>query len=114
VGGLLGINPKAVENTFMELNYNVNHEYLPKNLDIAVKESHVSVLAYAHREGAHYVAIEYVDGKYHVYNSYSGDKAPRKYDSIDDWAVYGKFIPISLVTIPKAVSQPPRRPTYTI
>ena len=113
VGGLLGINPKAVENAFMELEYNVNHMYLPKNLDVAVKESHVSVLAYAHNSGAHYVAIEYVDGEYHVYNEYPGDKTPRKYDSIDNWVVEGNFLPISLVTIPKAAPQPPRRPTYT-
>ena len=91
-----------------------NNEYLPKNLDIAVKESHVSVLAYAHREGAHYVAIEYVDGKYHVYNSYSGLRGTDDYDSVYAWMAKENYLSISLVTIPKAVPQPLRRPTYTI
>ena len=90
-----------------------NNEYLPKNLDIAVKESHVSVLAYAHREGAHYVAIEYVDGVYNIYNPFEGNKGPWPCYSLDIWMAEGNFLPISLVTIPKSMPQPPRPIIYT-
>lgn len=113
VGGLLGINPKAVENTFKELEFNVNNEYLPKNLDASFKDSHVGILAYVHDSGAHYVAIQYVDGKYNVYNDgYEKSKA-REFDTLYDFIAEGNFLPISLVTIPSDVPQPKGSPTYT-
>jgi len=73
LGGVLGTYPHAIEAYFKSLGYSVNHVLFPQlstNIDNAIKEAGVGILAYAHTRAAHYVMVEYreEDGRYIVYN----------------------------------------------
>jgi len=71
--GVFGTFPHAIEGLFVELGYNVNHTLFPQvtlNLDDAIRNSRVAILAYMHTSAAHYIVIEYrpEDGLFIVYN----------------------------------------------
>jgi len=71
--GVFGTFPHAIEGLFVELGYNVNHTLFPQvtlNLDNAIRNSRVAILAYMHTSAAHYIVIEYrpEDGLFIVYN----------------------------------------------
>jgi len=70
--GMFGTFPHAIERLFVEMGYDVNHNLFPQrlNLDNAIRNSRVSILAYTHTRAAHFIAIEYrpEDGTFVVYN----------------------------------------------
>ena len=73
LGGVLGTYPHAIERYFTELEYDVEHVLFPQisvNIDEAIKNARVAILAYLHRSAAHYITIEYreSDEKFIVYN----------------------------------------------
>ena len=73
MGGVFGTYPNAIESFLMTMGYNVNHVLFPQlsvNLDEAIKEAGVAILAYAHTRAAHYITVEYrdEDGRFIVYN----------------------------------------------
>jgi len=73
MGGVFGTYPNTIEAYLRGLGYNVNHTLFPQltlNLDDEIKNSRISILAYAHTSAAHYVTIEYVEDidKFIVYN----------------------------------------------
>ena len=45
-------------------------QYLPRNLDETIKGSQVSILAYLHETGSHYVAVRYDMGQFEVFNDH--------------------------------------------
>jgi len=78
--GMFGTFPHAIERLFAELEYEVNHTVFTQrlNLDDAIRDSRVSILAYTHTRAAHFIAIEYrpEDGRFIVYNdSFAGRRA---------------------------------------
>ncbi|MCL2365944.1 MAG: tetratricopeptide repeat protein [Oscillospiraceae bacterium] len=73
LGGMFGTFPHAIEGLFRALGYDVNHVLFPQrslNLDDAIRNSRVSILAYTHTRAAHFIAIVYraEDGLFVVYN----------------------------------------------
>jgi len=71
--GVFGTYPNTIVAYLSSLGYYVNHTLFPqitKNIDDAIKASHVSILAYVHTSAAHYVTIEYNEDidKFIVYN----------------------------------------------
>jgi len=71
--GVFGTYPHAIERLFVGQGYNVNHRLFPQvnfNLDNAIRNSRVAILAYMHTSAAHYIVIEYrpEDGTFIVYN----------------------------------------------
>lgn len=54
-----------------------------------------------HESGAHYVAIQYANGKYNMCNENSNDTSFQPYDSIEGWLKDNKYTAISLVTLQK-------------
>jgi len=74
--GVFGTYPNAIEDYLKSLGFTVNQTLFPglrTNLDNTIKESKVSILAYAHTTAAHYTAVEYRDdiNKFVVYNDSS-------------------------------------------
>jgi len=72
-GGVFGTYPNAIEEYVKSFGYSVNHTLFPQmsmNIDDAIKNSKVSILAYLHTNAAHYVTIVYNEDidKFIVYN----------------------------------------------
>jgi len=73
LGGVFGTYPNTIESYIRGLGYNVTHRLFPQvtlNIDDAIRNSRVSILAYVHTGAAHYITIEYREdiGKFVVYN----------------------------------------------
>jgi len=72
-GGVFGTYPNAIEDYLKSLGYSVNHTLFPqltKDIDEEIRNSRVSILAYAHTSAAHYITIEYSEDEdiFIVYN----------------------------------------------
>jgi len=71
--GVYGTYPFTIEAYLKDLGHSVDHTLFPQltiDIDDAIKASRVSILAYVHKNAAHYVAIEYrqdID-KFVIYN----------------------------------------------
>lgn len=101
--GIFGVNPLAIKLYFDSIGVESNMYNLPVKADERISSSHVSILAYAHSNGAHYVAIQYVDGKYYVYN-YRNQNSADQISSIDSWLKDYGYTAISLITIGKPMN----------
>jgi hypothetical protein len=107
VAGYLGLNPLAISRYFNSLGLTTRMEYIPNRLDSRIKNSTVSVFAYAWYTpngmigGAHYVAIEYIESTkmYRVYNEGNHNPDCNEYDSIETWIASKGNTPIALITI---------------
>jgi len=71
--GVYGTYPFTIEAYLKGLGHNVNHTLFPQltiDIDDAIKASRVSILAYAHTNGAHYATVEYLQDieKFVIYN----------------------------------------------
>jgi hypothetical protein len=100
INGAFGINPLSAQIFLRQQGIDADIYNLPQVIDDRIKESTASILLYAHRNGAHYVMIEYVNGEFLVYNERPGDKEPRPYPSIEDWLNGKRNMAISLITLP--------------
>jgi hypothetical protein len=68
-GGMMGTNPESIANYFSDMGVHANLTYdFFMGIDGMMQNSgsNVFVLLYSHQNGAHYIAVEYKDGKYYL------------------------------------------------
>jgi len=87
LAGRLGTNPEAIQDFFRSQGFSTQMQYLPRNLDEAIKGSRVSILAYLHETGSHYVAVRYDMGQFEVFNDHVSS-----IKSVDEWLADRKVL----------------------
>jgi hypothetical protein len=98
VNGAFGINPLAVKMFFRKSGLKARIISFPAKTDKTISESKACVLAYLHSKGAHYVAVQYANGAYLIYNG-PERSAPAKLASAEEWIAAKKYKPIALIAI---------------
>ena len=97
--GALGVNAVAIRDIFVSLGYKTDMMTPLSSLDDRIKASKVAILEYAHSQGAHYVAIEYKNGMFYVYNENNSKTTETPVASIDVWLPTQGIAAVSLITI---------------
>ena len=95
LGGLFGTNPEAMAG-YLQMDIT----YLPKGIDGRIRD--IGILMYYWRRGAkigfHYVMIKAERDGYLIYNEHSNDMEPRRYPSIEEWALQKGYVLILVIS----------------
>jgi hypothetical protein len=97
IDGNAGVNPEAISLFFTMRGIKTKTTYLPDNVDELIKKSGVAIFNYVHSSGAHYVAVEYKDGKFVIYND-NDENTALAASSIDAWMQRREWLPLSITT----------------
>ena len=95
LGGRLGTNPNIIRDYLNSEGINAQMQYMPRYLDKTIKSSTVSILAYIHGARAHYVTIQYEEGKFKVFNEQETSSVP----SVKAWLNEKGYTVLNLITV---------------
>lgn len=102
LGGLAGTNPEVLTNYLRRAGHQAEITYAPTEIDAYIKEATVAILLYGRVRGGffvHYVMVRYESGRFHVYNEFGNDTAPRVYNSIDRLVQTRGYRTVALIVI---------------
>ena len=97
IGGRFGVNPTAIEGFFNTQGIKTSTDYFPASVDELIKNSGMAIFNYVHNNGAHYIAVEYDNGKFITYNDTKENTALAE-ASIDTWIQDKEWLPLSITT----------------
>ena len=97
ISGEAGVNPEAIISFFNSKNISANIDYFPNYIDEQIRNSGIAIFNYLHDSAAHYIAVEYKDGEYVIYNEIAQNMEMAR-TSITAWIESNGWMPISIIT----------------
>lgn len=99
LNGIGGVNPYSVKTYFEESSVDTNMINFPEYMDLRIRKSTVSILKYWHGRSSHFVAVEYINGNYYIYNESNDSEKAKQQVSIDDWLNDNGYTVLALITL---------------